>query len=82
MQSSMDNALAACLVAARRLSHISEFSTEVPPLFSLDARLKMPKGYAYQYTAGKLGFRNISSAGAPLGSLHFPKVSNQPNSSR
>lgn len=72
MDTAMDLALARTLMQARRQDRLIQTSITAPALFTLDRRLKMPEGYAYKVTQGKLGFTNMNQAGAPDGAMHFP----------
>lgn len=72
MPGKTDEALAACLVQARKLQGLFEASNTVPNLFALDRVLKMPNGYAYQTKGAALGFRDINRQGEPQGAYTFP----------
>jgi hypothetical protein len=62
MQGEMDVALANCLVQARDLEDIGRAGPNLPRLFTLDRRLKMPGGFAYKMASGEIGYRKIDRA--------------------
>lgn len=67
-----DDSLANCLVMARRLEGIKAASVNLPALFRLDARLKMPRGYAYRTCRGKVGFASMDRQGRAGSRLSYP----------
>jgi uncharacterized membrane protein YgcG len=68
----MDRALANTLVAARELDKLPAAGMNVPRLFSLDRRLRMPGGYAYSVVKGKVAWRPINRRGKGEGEMHYP----------
>ena len=69
-----DDSLANCLVAARRLEGINAASAALPALFKLDARLKMPGGYAYRSCNDKVGFASMDRKGRAGPRLSYPEA--------
>jgi len=72
MSIAMDQALANTLVAARELDGLPTAGMNVPRLFSLDRRLRMPKGYAYSVVRGLVAWRHMNWYGKGEGTLFFP----------
>lgn len=71
MNISMDAALANTLVSARALEALPAAGLNVPRLFSLDRRLRMPKGYAYSLVRGQVGHRRMTWQGSGEGEVFF-----------
>lgn len=67
-----DDSLANCLVVARRIEGIKAASVNLPALFRLDARLKMPQGYGYRTCNGKVGFAGMDRQGRVGTRLSYP----------
>ena len=78
MHEPMGTALGACLVMARRIEGRAPAASNVPRLFSLDRRLRMPFGFAYTSDAGRLAFRDMDGHGCPEGYLSFPLALHAP----
>lgn len=74
MQDGEGGAVATCLVTARRIEGLAPASARVPALFSLDRRLRMPRGFDYTTQKGQMGFRFLGDAGLPVHRLAFPAV--------
>jgi hypothetical protein len=72
MKIDMDEALAHCLVAARKLEGLPPAGASVPRLFALDRELRMPRGYAYSAASEQIGYRNMDRHGVAEGWLHAP----------
>lgn len=72
MQEEMDVALANCLVQARELEGIGRAGPNVPRLFTLDRRLRMPCGFAYKLFDGEIGYRKLDRSGWARGQVWFP----------
>lgn len=72
MPAPMGEAMANCLVGARRLSGLMPGGPTVPPLFATDRRLRMPHGYAYRVVRGKVGVADIDASGRRWGDIAFP----------
>ncbi|MES2325094.1 MAG: hypothetical protein V4633_22800 [Pseudomonadota bacterium] len=72
MTGQMEDALAVCLVQARRLELKSAASPTLPRLFALDRKVGMPGGFAYLMVSGVHAFRHMDEAGKPVGELFFP----------
>jgi hypothetical protein len=72
MAITIDLALANSLVQARKLDGLSASCSTAPALFTLDKRLKMPRGFAYCVSNGKLGFSHMDERGNPYRPIHFP----------
>jgi hypothetical protein len=68
----LGSAVANCLVAARRLESLPPASLSVPRLFALDGRLRMPGGFDYLISQGKVGFRFLDAAGRPGSVISYP----------
>ncbi|MFZ6799299.1 hypothetical protein [Undibacterium sp. Di24W] len=69
---SMAVALATSLVQLRHIEGKDALSHTAPALFTLDKRLKMPRGYSYSMAGDKLGFQNMSLLGQGTGATLFP----------
>lgn len=68
----MGSVVANCLVAARRLESQPPASVTVPRLFALDGKLRMPRGFDYLVSRGKVGFRFLDGAGRPGSVISYP----------
>lgn len=68
----MNQALAHTLVAARKLDGLPEAGLNVPKLFSLDRRLRMPHGYAYSLAEQQVAYRDMDARGRGVGEVHLP----------
>lgn len=66
-----DAGLANCLVLAQRAHSLSAPGIELPPLFTLDARLCMPGGYGYRADRDRIGFQRLDGAGKPHGTMFY-----------
>lgn len=72
MNLSMELALANTLVAARQLEELPEAGVNLPRLFLLDRKLKMPDGYDYSLVSGKVAWRHMSYQGRGIGVHYYP----------
>jgi len=72
MTVSMDQALANALVAARKRQGLPVAGLNVPKLFSLDRRLRMPRGFAYSLKKGQVAYRDMDANGKGTGAVHLP----------
>ena len=72
MESDMSAALAATLLQLRRIAGKDPLSHFAPDLFTLDRRLKMPRGYSYQMQGGRIGWQNMSLLGKGTGATFYP----------
>lgn len=72
MPAPMGDALANCLVAARRLARLVPGAANLPPLFQTDRQLGMPHGFLYRIVAGKVALADLDGAGRQCGDLRFP----------
>lgn len=63
MGGKLDDALAVCLVRARRAEGIPAEGPRLPSLFLLDKALKMPLGFGYAVQRGQPGYSQLSAAG-------------------
>ena len=72
MPGRMDDALANCLVAARRLNGLPAASATVPRVFSADHRLRMPHGYAYRVVGNRIGVSDMDAHGRRHAHESFP----------
>ncbi|SHH27497.1 hypothetical protein [Massilia sp. CF038] len=68
----MNQALAHTLVAARELEGLPVAGLNVPKLFSLDRRVRMPEGYAYSLSQGQVAYRDMDAKGRGTGEVHLP----------
>lgn len=68
----MGSVVANCLVAARRLESQPPASLTLPRLFALDGKLRMPRGFDYLVSQGKVGFRFLDGAGRPGSVISYP----------
>ena len=68
----MDHALANTLVAARGIDGLPPAGMNVPKLFSLDRRLRMPRGFAYSLSQGRVAYRDMDAKGRGTGDVHLP----------
>lgn len=66
MPAPMDEALAACLVAARRIAGVAPGANWLPALFAVDARLNMPHGYGYRMAGRRIGVAELDARGRAL----------------
>lgn len=71
MKGGMGRALAACLVQARRRASKSPAGSDLPRLFTLDARLGMPHGVGYGIIGGMVACSNLDELGHPQGLPSF-----------
>lgn len=67
-----DRALATCLVQARRRASKPAAGPDLPRLFTLDARLGMPRGVAYGVVKGMVSCAELDELGQPEGRPGFP----------
>jgi hypothetical protein len=67
----MEQALAHTLVAARALDKLPPAGMNVPRLFSLDRRLRMPDGYAWSLIKGLVGYRDMDRKGKGKGEVFY-----------
>jgi hypothetical protein len=72
MKVPMDLALANTLVAARQLQGLPAAGLNVPKLFSLDRRLRMPRGFAYSLAMGQVAYRDMDAKGKGTGEVQLP----------
>ena len=72
MTAQMEDALANCLVQARRLEGKPEAGMSVPRLFALDRKLKMPGGFGYKLVGGQVAFSDMDGRGVPRGDVFYP----------
>lgn len=72
MKGEMGRALAACLVQARRRASKPPAGPDLPRLFTLDARLGMPHGFAYKVIGGLVACSRLDELGHPDGRSNFP----------
>ena len=72
MTAQMEDALANCLVQARKLEWMPTAGASLPKLFTLDRRLAMPCGFAYRMVKGQVAFSNMNRAGRPEGDVFYP----------
>lgn len=72
MRDGEGSAVANCLVAARRIEALPPAGARIPSLFSLDRRLRMPRGFDYTRQKGRVGFRFLGDEGRPAHGLAFP----------
>lgn len=70
----MEDALANTLVKARRLQGLPRAGARLPGLFTLDKRLKMPGGYAYHMSNGRVAFSVMNLKGKPAGLTFYPST--------
>lgn len=70
----MGRALAACLVQARRRASKPAVGPDLPRLFTLDARLGMPRGVAYGIIGGLVACSQLDELGQPEGRPGFPQA--------
>lgn len=68
----MDEALAVCLVASRRLAGLQAGGNNLPPLFGADAALRMPGGAGYRLADGRVGVGTLDGRGRRQDELMFP----------
>ena len=68
----MAEALAHTLVRTRSRQGQMRAGASLPRLFTLDKRVRMPGGYAYQVAAGLIGYQMIGSSGKPGGNVIYP----------
>lgn len=60
-------ALARALVACRALDGIPAHGPALPRLFTLDARLRMPRGHGYWTERGEVAYARLGASGRRLG---------------
>lgn len=70
----MDKALACCLVQARRRASKPAAGPDLPRLFTLDARLGMPRGLGYGVIGGLVSCAELDELGHPEGRPGFPQA--------
>ncbi|QOY93978.1 hypothetical protein IM543_21065 [Massilia sp. UMI-21] len=70
----MGRALAVCLVQARRRASKPAAGPDLPRLFTLDARLGMPRGFGYGITGGLVTCSALDELGHPEGRPSFPNA--------
>jgi hypothetical protein len=63
MGGKLDDALAVCLVRARKAEGLVSEGPRLPSLFLLDKKLKMPFGYGYAVQRGQPGYSQLDAAG-------------------
>ena len=68
----MPEALAHTLVRARSREGQMRAGASLPRLFTLDQRVRMPGGYAYQLACGLIGYQMIGLSGTPGGNVIYP----------
>lgn len=68
----MGRALAVCLVQARRRVSQPAAGPHLPRLFSLDARLGMPRGFGYRMLGGAVACSALDEFGNLEDGVHFP----------
>ena len=73
MGESMGRALAVCLVQARRRASKPAAGPDLPRLFTLDARLGMPRGFGYGSVGGVVSCSTLDDLGYPEGRPRFPR---------
>ena len=73
MQETMGKALGACLVQARRRVSQRPAGPHLPSLFTLDARLGMPRGFGYRVIDGRVAYSVLDDFGNPKGGVSFPQ---------
>lgn len=74
MGAGMHEALAVCLVQARRRASQPAAGTHLPRLFSLDQRLGMPHGFAYWIIGGLVAYCMLDEFGNPDHHMVFPEA--------
>ncbi len=72
MGEAMGRALAACLVQGRRRASKPAAGPDLPRLFTLDARLGMPRGFGYGVIGGLVACSHLDELGQPEARPHFP----------
>lgn len=72
MTSQMEDALANCLVQARKLEWMPTAGSSLPKLFTLDRRLRMPGGFGYRMVKGQVAFSSLNGRGRPEGDVYYP----------
>ena len=72
MDVGITDALAVTLIQLRKIADKDPLSGYVPPLFTLDRRLKMPRGFCYRSDGQRLGFQTMSLLGTGSGTMTFP----------
>jgi hypothetical protein len=72
MTAQMEDALANCLVEARKLEWMPTAEARLPKLFTLDRRVAMPSGFAYRMVKGQVAFSNMNRVGRPEGDVFYP----------
>lgn len=70
----MAQALAVCLVQARRRASKPAAGPELPRLFTLDARLGMPRGAGYGVIGGMVACSELDELGQQDGRPSFPRA--------
>lgn len=70
----MAQALAVCLVQARRRASKPAAGPGLPRLFTLDARLGMPRGFGYGVIGGVVACSELDELGQPDGRPSFPQA--------
>lgn len=70
----MGKALAVCLVYARRRASKPAAGPDLPRLFTLDARLGMPRGFDYSVIGGMVSCSLLDELGQPDGRPNFPRA--------
>lgn len=68
----MESALANTLVTMRKIDGLPVAGMNVPKLFSLDRRLRMPNGFAYSLAKGQVAYRDMDRQGKGSGKVHCP----------
>lgn len=72
MREDMGSSLAASLVHSRQQEGKDPCSSYLPNLFSLDRKLRMPRGYSYQTNGDIIGFQYMSVHGLGVGRMQYP----------
>lgn len=72
MPGPMDEALAHCLVTARRVANVAPGGIYLPRLFSTDRLLRMPYGFGYRRVGNKIGVADLDARGRYRGHESFP----------
>ena len=68
----MGNALAACLIEARKLDFQRPVAPSLPRLFTLDRDVGMPLGFNYTIEHGLVAWSRLDEAGLPQGPARYP----------
>lgn len=74
MSGGIGEAMAMCLVQARRRAAKPPAGTHLPRLFSLDSRLGMPFGFGYRIVGGLVAYCALDVFGNPDDRMVFPEA--------